>query len=300
MTGKNDLLQKFSRGGVLLDGGMGSMLIDAGLKLGSPPEEWNRSRPQVVRGIHEAYLKAGAQLIETNTFGCIPSRMAGFGLGEILSELNNSAVRLAREAIDKLNGSGGDRYVALSVGPTGKMLPPVGSATEADIRADYEGQIGCLTEPVDLILIETIFDLREGLIVLETAKKLTDAPVAVTMTFGKNPRGFFTIMGNAAADSLRELERAGADIVGANCTLASREMVELAAVLRRSTALPLLCQPNAGSPTVKSGRPVYDQTAAEFAEDALRLYTAGINAVGGCCGTTPEFIREINSKQNAG
>jgi 5-methyltetrahydrofolate--homocysteine methyltransferase len=299
MARQNDLLGNFSRGGVLLDGGMGSMLIDAGLKIGAPPEEWNRSRPQVIRGIHTAYLEAGAQVIETNTFGCVPSRMTGFGLGESLAELNNAAVRLAREAVDSLAEAGGERFVALSIGPTGKMLPPVGGATEAEIRADYEGQIGCLTEPVDLILIETIFDLKEGLIALEAARKLSEVPVAVTMTFNKNPRGFFTIMGNAAADSMRELERAGADIIGANCTLASREMVELAAVLRESTSLPLLCQPNAGSPTVRNGRPVYEQTAAEFAADAVRLYETGVNAVGGCCGTTPEFIREVRARRKA-
>ncbi len=298
MSGKQDLIEKFSRGEVLLDGGMGSMLIAAGLKTGSPPEEWNRSRPEVVRGIHESFLDAGAQLIETNTFGCTPSRMDGFGLGDDLAELNNAAVRLAREAIVGRNGSAAKRYVVLSVGPTGKMLPPVGDATEDDIRADYEGQIGCLTEPVDLVLMETIFDLKEGLIALAAAKSLIDAPVAVTMTFSKNPRGFFTIMGNPAADSLKQLEQAGADIVGANCTLASQEMVELAAVLRESTGLPLLCQPNAGNPTVKKGLPVYEQSASEFAEDAARLYAAGINAVGGCCGTTPEFIREVHSKLN--
>jgi 5-methyltetrahydrofolate--homocysteine methyltransferase len=266
--------------------------------MGLPPEEWNRSRPEVVRGIHESYLDAGARLIETNTFGCTPSRMTGFGLGDDLAELNNAAVRLAREAVDKLNGPRDDRYVVLSIGPTGKMLPPVGNATEENIRADYEGQLGCLTEPVDLILIETIFDLKEGLIGLEAARKHTNVPVAVTMTFSKNPRGFFTIMGNAAADSLQQLEQAGADVVGANCTLASEEMVELAAVLRDSTGLPLLCQPNAGKPTVKHGLPVYEQTASEFAEDAGRLYAAGVNAVGGCCGTTPDFIREVHSKLN--
>jgi 5-methyltetrahydrofolate--homocysteine methyltransferase len=117
--------------------------------------------------------------------------------------------------------------------------------------------------------------------------------VVVTLTFNKNPRGFFTIMGDEVAPSIGRLEKAGADVVGANCTIASREMLELAPLLREATSLPVLCQPNAGSPTVKKGIPVYEQTPEDFAGDAIRLFEMGINAVGGCCGTTPEFIREV-------
>lgn len=310
MTSNNNLLELFRKGGLLFDGAMGSMLISEGLKTGAPPEEWNRSKPTVIIDIHRSYLEAGARIVETNTFGGTPSRLTSFGLGEELESLNKAAVRLAREAVAEFSNRGkeksGDsksntgstiarekKFVAFSIGPTGKMLPPVGDASEEMIKAEYAAQIGCVGDSVDLFLIETIFDAREGIIALETAKALTTTPVAVTFTFSRNPRGYFTMMGDEARESLSRLEEAGADIVGANCTITSKEMVELAQILRSCTSLPILCQPNAGSPTVKRGIPVYEQPPKEFAEDAVQLFDEGINAVGGCCGTTPEFIHEV-------
>lgn len=303
MTKQSDLVRRFESGGVLFDGGLGSMLIAAGLETGAPPEGWNLSRPEIVRGIHESYLKAGAEVITTNTFGATPSRMNGFGLGDELSRINRTGVSLAREAVDETNENfprANARLVGLSVGPTGKMFPPVGTAREEEIRVEFERQFRCLDGGVDLILIETMFDVKEALLAVEAARALVGVPVAATLTFNKTPRGFFTIMGNRCADTMKQLEAAGADIVGANCTLASGDMVELGHVLRESTSLPVLCQPNAGSPKVKNGKPVYEQSPREYADDVMRLFDAGINAVGGCCGTTPDFIREVYSrKRNA-
>jgi len=289
---------------------MGSMLIAAGLQTGAPPEEWNRSHPDKIAHVHNSYLHAGAQAIETNTFGGTPSRMAGFGLGGEVDELNRKAVELAREAVSAYERAAdvprrrpdpqkeeepaaGRRWIAFSIGPTGQMLPPVGNAKEYEIRSEFEVQIASVKDDVDLIVIETIFDIREGIIALEAAKDIAGVPVAVTLTFNKNPRGFFTIMGDEASSSIRRLEEAGADVVGANCTIASKEMLELAPLLKQATSLPVLCQPNAGSPMVRKGVPVYEQTPEDFAGDAIRLFEMGIHAVGGCCGTTPEFIREI-------
>jgi 5-methyltetrahydrofolate--homocysteine methyltransferase len=183
--------------------------------------------------------------------------------------------------------------VALSVGPTGKMLAPVGDATTDNIATDYREQMKGITENVDIVLIETIFDIRESLIALKTAKQFFAGPVAVTITFDKNPRGFFTVMGDEAGETMRRLQNAGADLVGANCTLTSGDMKDLARTLRDSTDLPILCQPNAGQPNIRDGIPVYDQTPREYADDMIQLLELGINAVGGCCGTTPEFIREV-------
>jgi methionine synthase I (cobalamin-dependent) len=295
MSNKNELLQCFTDGRVLFDGGIGSILIASGLKIGAPPEEWNRSEPDKVRQMHQSYLSAGAHIIETNTFGATPSRLASFGLGDEVAELNRAAVKLAREAAagHAQTSSGMERWIAFSIGPTGKMLPPVGNATEEEIHHEFAVQIESVKDSVDLFLIETIFDVREGLQALQAVKELTNAPVAVTLTLNKNPRGFFTIMGDEAAVSIKRLESAGADIVGANCTIASMEMVELAPTLRDASSLPVLCQPNAGSPTVKNRIPVYEQTPEDYAKDAMRLFEQGINAVGGCCGTTPDFIREV-------
>ncbi len=285
------------------------MLIARGLQPGMPPEEWNRTHPEQVRRVHAEYLEAGADVIETNTFGGTPSRLRSFGLGDAAAPLNNAAIRLAKEAVEEYDrsrfpredrGPANDRrFIALSLGPTGKMMPPVGAATDEQIKSEFRSQLEDLRAAVDLILIETIFDLREGLLALAAAKESKQAPVAVTLTFNKNPRGFFTVMGNEASVALKELAAAGADIVGANCSLTSSEMIELARTLRDNTDLPLLCQPNAGQPNIRDGAPVYDQTPREFADDATTLFDLGINAVGGCCGTTPDFIREISRRRGS-
>lgn len=284
-------MERIHKGGILFDGGLGSMLIAGGLEPGAPPEEWNRSRPQFVRTVHADYLEAGAEVVTTNSFGATPSRLDGYGLGDALAELNNAAVRLVREAIAEFTPVPDARFVAFSIGPTGKMLPPVGQSSEAEIENEFAGQLESLDTDVDLVIAETFFDIREALAALRVAKRVVDAPVGVSLTFNKTPRGFFTVMGDPVADSLDRLSAAGADFVGANCSIASDDMVELASVLRSATQLPVLCQPNAGAPTVADGMPVYAQPPEDFAEDVARIFEIGVNAVGGCCGTNPEFIR---------
>jgi len=294
------------------------MLIAKGLRLGRPPEEWNREHPSIVRDIHSSYLEAGSEVIETNTFGGAPSRLRDFGLDAAAGELNTTGVELAREAISTFfsrrelgfdpNAASdpspreriptGPRFIAVSLGPTGKMLPPVGQASEGEIRDQFGRQLQGIRAEYDLIVIETMYDVREALAALAAAKELATAPVAVTLTFNKNPRGFFTIMGDEAARTVRKLEDAGADVVGANCTIASAQMTELGRILRESTGLPVLCQPNAGKPRVEDGIAVYDQAPEDFARDALLLFEMGINAVGGCCGTTPVFVREVSGQMS--
>jgi len=296
-----DLLGRFQAGGVLLDGGMGSMLIGEGLEAGRPPEEWNRSRPDVIRRIHGAYLDAGAMVIETNTFGATPSCLDRHGLGDETALLNIAALDLARSAVTehhKMHAGGTEPLVALSVGPCGKMLAPLGEATEAQLAGAFGAQLSPVetTRPPDLILIETLFDLREALVALKVARECTTALVAVSLTYNRNTRGFFTMMGDEAAAAARKLEAAGADIVGANCSLEGEDMVALAGVLRQGIGLPLLCQPNAGRPVLRDGRPVYEQTPVRFADHAVRLFDMGVQAVGGCCGTTPEFIRALAAR----
>ncbi len=307
------IIQRIYDGGVLFDGAMGTMLIAKGLPLGRPPEEWNRDHPSLVRQVHASYLEAGAEVIGTNTFGGTRSRLKGFALDGAADELNTRGVELAQEAVaefasepDSGCGSNGEervlsldravrrrRFVALSMGPTGQFLPPVGTATEGEIGIEFAHQLEGMNADFDLVLIETMVDLREALIALAAAKASARAPVAVTLTFNKNPRGFFTIMGDEAVRAVRKLEDAGADAVGANCSIESAAMTELGRILRGATGLPILCQPNAGKPRVENGAAVYAQTPADFAGDALRLFDMGVNAVGGCCGTTPAFIREV-------
>jgi methionine synthase I (cobalamin-dependent) len=288
MSIHSDLLERFAKGGLLFDGGLGSMLIAAGLTAGAPPEEWNHSHPDTLLRIHKAYLEAGSDFVSTNTFGASPSRLRTHGLEDSQHDLIAAGIRLAREAADDYEG-----LVALSIGPTGKMFPPVGSASEEEIREEFAAQFHNIDDRVDLVLLETFLDLREAFIALEVAKSMLSQPVGVSLTYNRNPRGFFTIMGNEVSDSVTRLEAAGADIIAANCSISSGDMLDLADVMRSATDLPILCQPNAGNPVIRDREAVYDQTPEQFADDAVRLFDKGVNAVGGCCGTTPDFIREV-------
>ena len=310
------VIKRFRDGGVLFDGALGTMLIAKGLRPGQPPEEWNRGRPLVVREIYSSYLEAGSEVISTNTFGGNRSRLRAYGLEAAADELNAAGVTLAREAVSEFASKFGGhdstsktpprsssgkqvsfrrRLIAVSLGPTGRFLPPVGDATEQEIEDEIAAQIQGIKAEFDLIVIETMYDLREALAALAAAKGSATVPVAVQLTFNKNPRGFFTIMGDEAARAAKTLEDSGADVVGANCSIESAEMIELGRILRGSKDLPILCQPNAGKPRLEDGTAVYDQAPAAFAQDALTLFEIGVNAVGGCCGTTPAFIHEVST-----
>lgn len=298
------IMHRFGEGKLLFDGGMGSMLIGAGLAAGRPPEEWNVSHRDEVLAVHGEYLDAGAEVVETNTFGGTPSRLGKHGFADRTGELNAAGIELARMAVARVNSSasmGPRRFVAFSIGPGGEMLPPVGNADEEGMREGFLKQLGSADEQnhPDLVLIETMLDIREAVIAMEAARVSLGLPIAVSMTYVRNPRGFYTVMGNEMKESTRALEEAGVDVIAANCSIASGEMLDLARALREATDLPVLCQPNAGEPGVRDGKPVYQQTAEEFAADAAELFSLGINAVGGCCGTTPDFIRLVAAAINS-
>jgi methionine synthase I (cobalamin-dependent) len=291
MDNVNEFPARLREGDMLWDGGMGSALINQGLEPGAPPEQWNLDHREAVREVHRQYVLAGADVVTTNSFGSTPSRLRGYGLEADLADINNAAVSVAREAAA---GNGRDVFVAFSVGPTGKMLPPVGGATEGEIEEEFLAQLECVTQPVDVFLGETFFDLREALLFLKAFSSARSGPgdyVGVTMTFNRTPRGFFTVMGNTVTESVAGVVDSGALFAGANCSLTSPDMVDLADELRTRFECPLLCQPNAGDPSMEEGRPVYRQRPEDFAADAARMSRMGINAVGGCCGTDSRFIR---------
>ncbi len=270
---------------VLLDGGFGSMLIAAGLEPGRAPDWWTLERPDAVAGVHRAYVEAGSDVVHANTFGATPPKLAAAGLGGRCREINAAAVVLARSAC------GDSALVAGDVGPTGLLLPPVGSASVAELRAALREQTAALAEAgVDVISIETMFDLREALAALAAAKE-TGLPVLASMTFEARRRGFHTIMGDPLARSLAELEAAGADAVGCNCSVAPEAMVDMVREARAVVRVPIAAQPNAGQPQVTLDGVRYDASPASFAAAVVAMVGAGARLVGGCCGTTPDFIR---------
>lgn len=293
MPGQSELLDRLTAGGVVFDGAMGSMLIARGLPAGHPTEHWNLTNADAVSDVHRAYLDAGADVVTSNTFGSTPARMQRHDLLDGLSDINRAGVRLARERVDAIADA---RYVALSLGPTGMMLPPLGDATGEKIEGEFRAQLDCIDGGFDLVLIETMFDVKEALLALNAARACTKSTVAVAMTFNRTPRGFYTVMGDDVATAVGKLEAAGADVIAANCSIASGDMLDLAPLLRGATTLPVLCQPNAGQPRMEGAIPMYDQTPDAFADDAAKLFDLGINAVGGCCGTDPDYIRALRER----
>ena len=270
---------------VVLDGGFGSMLIAAGLEQGRAPDWWTLERPNAVAAVHRGYVAAGADVIHTNTFGATPAKLAAVGLGGRCREVNAAAAVLARSACAP------DTLLAGDIGPTGLLLPPIGSATVEEMRASFAEQAAALAAAgVDLLSVETMFDLREALAALDAAKE-TGLPVVASMTFEARPRGFFTIMGNRLEPSLAELEGAGADAVGCNCSVAPEAMIDMVRAACAAVRVPVAAQPNAGQPQASAEGVTYEASPAAFAGELVAMVRAGARLVGGCCGTTPEYIR---------
>lgn len=273
------------------DGAMGTLLMARGLAPGRPPEEATLAHPDWVVEAARRYALAGADVVETNTFGASPLKLALAGLAGEVERLNREAVGLARE------GAGEGVWVAASVGPCGRLLEPWGDAASAAVLEGFVAQIGFLADAgVDVVFVETMTDLEEAKLAVRAAKQAAPhLPVVAMMTFEATPRGFFTIMGTSVADAAAALEAAGADAVGSNCGNGVGEMVEIARELRRHSSLPVAIQPNAGLPRTRDGRLEWGESPSSMAEGARELLALGVGLIGGCCGTTPEHVRALRA-----
>lgn len=282
---KPDIRELARRRLVIYDGGMGTMLFAAGLLDGESPEPWNWEKPEVVAAVYRAYFEAGSDVVQTNTFGGTPIKLSERDLQDRTYDANF----LAAKALKAICPEG--RYAAGDVGPIGKFMKPMGEYTRAEFDASFAAQIqGLIDGGVDLISIETMYSLEEALCALRAVKKQSSLPVSVCMTFDRNPRGFFTLMGETVPRCLEVLKDNGADIVGSNCSHGSPVFIELARILRDHTDLPVIVQPNRGKPILEKETMSYKQTVEEFVADARTIAALGVNVFGGCCGTTPEFI----------
>jgi len=274
---------------IIADGAMGTMLIDGGLKAGECPEFLNVTNPKMISEINRKYLDAGAEILETCTFGANPIKLARHKLEHRFEEINKAAVAITRAVASS------KAYVAACIGPSGRIMKPFGDTEPAAVQSSYERQMQVLIHAgIDIIWIETMTDLREAVIAARAAKKEAPrTPVIAAMTFDKTPRGYFTIMGNSIEQAARELESAGADAVGSNCGNGIGNMIEIAAIFAKATRLPVSIRPNAGLPVLKTNKPVYPETSIIFAKRAQDLVGAGVRIIGGCCGTTPEHIKKL-------
>lgn len=274
---------------VILDGGMGTLLQEKGLLPGELPERWNITHPEVIRDIHKSYFDAGSNVVSTNTFGANALKYSDAELENIVSAAFENA-RLARDS----SVGGQEKFIALDIGPTGRLLRPLGDL-------DFEDAVGIFKKTVllgvkygaELIIIETMNDSYETKAALLAAKECSLLPVIVTNAYGADGK----LMTGASPEAMSAmLEGMGADAVGANCSLGPKELYGVIERLIKCSSVPTVVKPNAGIPRLSGGESVFDVTPDEFAETVANLTRLGARVIGGCCGTTPEYIKALVSR----
>ncbi len=291
-----------SDGPVVTDGAWGTQLQRLGLPVGEPPETWNLARPEKVELVARAYVEAGSRIILTNTFGANRFALARHGLADKVAEINRRAVEISRRAAKGKGdnpilagakiGTVPDVLVFASIGPSGKMLI-TGEVSEEELTAAFAEQARAVAEAgADGIVVETMSDPAEAVLGAAAAGK-TGLPVVACMTFDSGKSKDRTMTGATPEQAVEALTDAGVNVIGSNCGQGIAGMVEVCRRLRAATDLPIWIKPNAGLPEIVAGETVYRQTPAEFASYAPRLVAAGADFIGGCCGTTPEFIRAV-------
>ncbi len=271
---------------LFLDGGMGTLLQERGLSAGELPETWNISHPDIIRDIHREYYDAGANVVSANTFG---ANLLKFSRQE-LEDVIRSAFENARAA-KEMSQNNGEKFIALDIGPSGKLLRPYGDL-------DFEDAVTLFAETVklgekygaDLIFIETMNDSYETKAALLAAKENSSLPVFVSNAYGKDMR---LMTGASPAAMVAMLEGMGADAIGANCSLGPDMLAPVAEELLKYASVPVLLKPNAGLPEIRDGKTVYGISPTDFALQVKALVEKGIRICGGCCGTTPQFISAL-------
>ncbi len=280
-------LEEWIAGGVVItDGAWGTRLQELGLEPGALPDAWNLEHPERVEQVAREYVEADSEVILTNTFRSNRITLAGAGLEGRASEINAAGVAISRRA------AAGRARVTASIGPSGKMLM-TGEVTPAELHAAFLEQARALAEAgADALLIETMSDLEEARIALRGARS-TGLPVIVSFAFDAGRNRDRTMMGVTPGQAAAEMAAEGAEAVGANCGAGIDRLVSICARMRAACSLPLWIKANAGLPEWRDGRAVYSTAPRDFAAYLAPLKEAGASFVGGCCGTTPEFIRAL-------
>ncbi|MFW6381257.1 MAG: homocysteine S-methyltransferase family protein [Bacillota bacterium] len=284
----SSLLEELQQTILVFDGAMGTELQKKGFKNG-PPERFNLTHPEQVKQVHTDYLEAGSDILQTNTFGANRKKLAQAGLESNIKAINQQAVRLVRQS------AGSRVYISGTIGPTGYLINPLGELDFAEAVAVFGEQARLLAEAgVDLINIETMSDIREARAALIGVKENTELPVICNLTFEDNLK---TLTGTDPVTAVHILEPVGADILGVNCTLGPETMVEIVKIMAGETARPICYQPNAGIPeTDDSSCAIFPLGAEEMAAYIEQVVEAGATIVGGCCGSTPDYIKKIKSR----
>jgi homocysteine S-methyltransferase len=289
-----DFLARIKQSPVLCDGAMGTLLYSKGIFINRSYDELNLSQPDLIRGIHHEYLQAGAEVIETNTFGGNSFRLGRHSLADKVGDINRAGARLAREAAKSF-----DVWVAGSVGPLGTRIEPLGKTSFQEAREAFRGQIEVLAESgVDLLILETFGYLEEIHQALLAAKDVSASlPIVAQVTIDEDGN---CLDGSDPQTFVAKLEEWGADVIGCNCSVGPVAMLDAMEKVRAATSLPLAAQPNAGIPRSVDGRNIYLCSPEYMASYARKFVAAGVRLVGGCCGTTPEHIRVMKSALRVG
>lgn len=269
----------------IFDGAMGTMLQAGGLKAGACPELMNIDAPDVVKRIHRAYIEAGATIIETNTFGASSLKLAHYGLADCVRELNFAAVKLAKDAAQA------QAKVAGSIGPTGKFIAPLGDLEFDDAYKIFREQAQALAEAgADFLIIETCIDIQEMRAALLAAKDVCNLPIICQLSYSEDGR---TVTGTDPQSAAVILDAMGASVIGVNCSLGPEQLVPVVKTLAENCRVPVSVQPNAGMPYLEDGKTKFPMDAKTFGAWGKALVEAGATYLGGCCGTTPDHIREL-------
>jgi 5-methyltetrahydrofolate--homocysteine methyltransferase len=274
---------------VLLDGGMGTSLYAAGIEPGIAPDEWNLTHPDVIRGIHRAYIEAGSQVILTNTFGGNRYRLQFSDLGDRVADVNRIGAQLAGAEADAADHN---VLVAGSMGPTGELMEPYGALTSPKAKEAFAEQAAALVEGgVDLLWIETMSDLDEVQAAVQGARSVCDLEVAATMSFETRVH---TMMGVSPAQAIERLRHLDLVAIGANCGTGSPNAEQAIEAMRAADpTTALIAKPNAGLPQESNGEIIYSEDPSEMARHAQLLHGLGAGLIGGCCGSTPAHLRAI-------
>ncbi len=280
------LEQLLSAGPVITDGAWGTQIQNLGLEPGSCPDGWNIQNPEAIERVARSYVDAGSRIILTNTFGANRVMLERHELLQRAPAINRAGAEISCKA------AAGKAYVFGSMGPSGKMLF-AGEIGEDELLDAFREQAQSLAEGgAQGLVIETMSELSEAAIALKAARE-TGLPVVVSMVYDSGKEFDRTMMGTTPAMAAAELEQEGADVIGANCGVGVEFFLPVCTGLRAATKLPLWIKPNAGLPEMENGKIVYHTNPAKFAEHAGRILSAGAQFIGGCCGTSPEFIHEL-------
>ncbi len=273
---------------ILFDGAMGTEIFKRGIEPGKIPDLLNIEKPDIISEIHKSYYDVGSDMCQTCTFGSSSLNLKKYKLEDRIKEINEKALENIKKACPPTCLIVGD------IGPSGEFRPPVGNTTSEQWQSSFANQVKILENGVDLWHIETISDIEEMQAAIRAVKKNSEKPIIASMTYNKTPRGYFTIMGDSLEKCIQILEREKVDVIGANCTIGSNDMIGLIEESIKLTNKPLSAKPNAGQPKIdKNGKPFYEYPTKDYARDIHDMINLGAKIVGGCCGTSPQTIMEI-------